>query len=95
MSKLIKEYGVIQRKVNELVGLQKPVNPDLRKRQIQILKQLDDEFVKSGDENIEIYKVRIRYNAMLKYISEELGLPIDKYIENIKELSSKMGVPID
>lgn len=95
MKNLIDEYGLIQKKVNNLMDMKKPVNPQLRKRQIQILEQLDDEFVKSGDENIAVYTVRIRYNSMLKYLSEQLGLPIDKYIQNIKDLSSKMGVPED
>ncbi len=95
MNKLISEYGAIQRKVNQLMDANMPVNKKLRQRQIQILQQLDDEFVKSGDENIAVYQVRIRYNSMLKYLCEELGLPIDKYIANLKELSSKMGIPQD
>ena len=95
MKNLIQEYGNIQRHVNQLTELKKPVDPKLRQRQIKILQQLDDEFVKEGQENLAVYQVRLRYNSMLKYLSEELGLPIEKYIQNIKELSSKMGVPED
>ncbi len=95
MKDLIQEYGKIQRHVNNLMDLNKPVDPRLRKRQIKILEQLDDEFVKEGQENIAVYQVRLRYNSMLKYLSEQLGLPIEKYIQNIKDLSSKMGIPED
>ena len=81
---LIEEYARIQRHINKLTDMNKPVNPKMRQRQIQILQQLDDEFVKSKEENIEVYKVRIRYNSMMKFFSEQLGLPVDKYVENIK-----------
>lgn len=90
---LIEEYARIQRHINKLTDMNKPVNPQMRQRQIQILQQLDDEFVKSKEENIEVYKVRIRYNSMMKFFSEQLGLPVDKYVENIKLLSRKMGIP--
>ena len=57
------------------------------------MEQLDDEFVKSGNETIEVHKARLQYNALLKYFSEELGLPIQKYINNIRSISRKMGIP--
>ena len=92
---LVKEYAIIQTNINKLISCNKPVDRSMRQRQIQILEQLDDEFVKKGDENTAVYKVRLRYNAMLKYYAEELGLPIKKYIENIKLLTRKMGIPVD
>ncbi|MBR6098391.1 hypothetical protein IKP85_01445 [bacterium] len=92
---LIKEYEIIQTNINKLTRMNTPVDRNMRIRQIQILEQLDDEFVKEGKENIAVYKVRLRYNAMLKYISDELGLPVKKYVENIKLLTRKMGIPAD
>ena len=88
---LIKEYEIIQTNINKLTRMNTPVDRNMRIRQIQILEQLDDEFVKEGKENIAVYKVRLRYNAMLKYISDELGLPVKKYVENIKYLPVKWG----
>ena len=64
---LIKEYEIIQTNINKLTRMNTPVDRNMRIRQIQILEQLDDEFVKEGKENIAVYKVRLRYNAMLKY----------------------------
>ncbi len=90
---LIKEYAVIQTNINKLLDRKMPVDRNMRTRQIQILEQLDDEFVKSGKENIVVYKARLQYNALLKYISEELGLPVEKYVENIRSLTRKMGIP--
>ena len=92
---LRKEYEMIQTNINKLIDNNKPIDRSLRNRQIQILEQLDDEFVKSGQENIMVYKARLQYNALLKYFSEELGLPINKYVENIKQLTRKMGIPED
>lgn len=93
MNKLITEYAQIQTKINQLTDAKLDINKSLRIRQIEILQQLDDEFIKSGTENIEVYKVRIRYNSMLKFLSEELGLPVNKYVENLKLLTRKMGIP--
>ncbi len=90
---LIKEYGQIQTTINNLVNSNKPVSPNMYKRQIQILEQLDDKFVKEGKENIKVYTVRIRYNSMLEYLAKKLNLPTDKYSENIKLLYRKMGIP--
>lgn len=90
---LIKEYAVIQKKINNLTSCNKPINPDLYRKQLQIVETLDDQFIKSGEENIEIYKVRIRYNVMMKYFAEKLGLSVDKYNAKIAELSRKMGIP--
>lgn len=92
---LVHEYSIIQTKINNLTAQNLPVDRTMRIRQVQILEQLDDEIIKQGKENIAVYKVRLRYNAMLKYISEELGLPVKKYIENIKLLTRKMGIPVD
>jgi len=89
---LIKEYGQIQTSINKLVNSKKPVNPDMFKRQMQILEQLDDKFVKEGHENIQVYTVRIRYNSMLEYLAKKLNLPTDKYVENINLLYRKMGI---
>lgn len=90
---LIKEYAIIQKKINNLTSSNKTVNADLYRKQLQIVETLDDQFVKSGEENIEIYKVRIRYNVMMKYFAEKLGLAVDKYNAKIAELSRKMGIP--
>jgi len=90
---LFKEYAIIQTNINKMLESKQPIDRSLRTRQIQILEQLDDEFVKQGQENIAVYKARLQYNALLKYFSEELGLPVEKYIENIRSLSRKMGVP--
>jgi len=84
-----REYALIQKEINKLTEMKKPYNPNMRKRQIQILQQLDDEFVKS--ENIKAYTIRIRFNSMMKFFAEELGLPVEKYVENLKLLSRKMG----
>jgi len=92
---LHKEYEIIQTKINQLEDLKKPVDRQLRMRQIQILETLDDEFVKSGNESIDVNLVRIRYNSMLKYLAEKLGLPIEKYIENLKQLAKKMGIDFE
>ena len=89
---LYKEYEIIQTKINQLTDLKKPIDRNLRIRQIQILETLDDEFVKSGKDTVDVCLVRIRYNSMLKYFAEKLGLPVEKYIENLKHLSSKMGI---
>ena len=89
---LYKEYEILQTKINKLEDLKKPVDRQLRIRQMQILETLDDEFVKSGKESIDVDLVRIRYNSMLKYLAEKLGLPIEKYIENLKQLAQKMGI---
>ena len=92
---LIKEYELLQTKINQLTDMNKPVDVQLKNRRIQILEQLDDEFVKEGQDSIEVNTVRIRYNSMLKYFAEELGLPVGKYVENLKELSRRMGIPED
>ena len=90
---IIEEYAQIQRTINKLTALKKPVNPKMQKRQIEILQQLDDELLNSKQENINIYIVRIRYNAMMKTFSEKLGLPIEKYVNNINLLTRKLGIP--
>ena len=92
---LIKEYELLQTKINQLTDMNKPVDVQLKNRRIQILEQLDDEFVKEGQDSIEVNTVRIRYNSMLKYFAEELGLPVGKYVEHLKELSRRMGIPED
>ena len=92
---LYKEYELIQTQINQLEDLKKPVDRALRIRQMQILETLDDEFVKSGKESIDVDLVRIRYNSMLQYLAEKLGLPVEKYIENLKQLAQRMGISFE
>ncbi len=89
---LRKEYEILQTQINRLEDLKKPVDSKLYLRRIKILEQLDDEFVKSNQENIGVYTQRIRLNSMLEYFAKKLNLPIEKYTENIELLMKKMGV---
>lgn len=87
---LKEEYKIIQTKINELIDLNKPIEKRLYLRQIEILEQLDEKLENNSPENILDFFTRYRYNLQLKYVAEKLNLPIEKYDENLKILTSKI-----
>lgn len=89
---LNQEYSTVVTELNKLRAAKQPLKRGLIEKQCKILEQIDDEYVKSGNENIEDYTARIRVNSILKYWSEKLGLPTDKYVANIDNMEVKMGI---
>ena len=90
---LTEEYAKIQKHINHLTDRHEEIDPKLYKRQLQIVSTLDKEVPNSDLDEINMCLLRLRYNAMMKYFSEKLQLPTEKYENTIEELSRIMGIP--
>lgn len=86
-----KEYDILQQQVKKCIQTKQPYD-NYVKRQIQIVEQVEDEFVKNAGENIDDYLMQIGYNSQLKSLAEKIGASTEKYVNKIKELTLKLGI---
>lgn len=89
-----KEFTLLQQQVKKCIQTNQPYDKYV-KRQIQIVEQVKDEFVKNAGENIDDYLMELGYNSQLKTLSEKIGLSTEKYVNKIKELTMKLGIEED
>ena len=66
------------------------------KKQIQVLQNSHDEFVKMAKaegydmDSQRVGDIRVRQYAAMRQLAKKIGLPVDKYDEVIKEIRIKM-----
>ena len=89
-----KEYAMLQQQVKKCMQTNMPFDKYV-KRQMQLVEQVKDEFVKNAGENIDDYLMELGYNSQLKTLSEKIGASTEKYVAKIKELTLKLGIEED
>lgn len=82
---------MLQQQIKNCIQTKQPFDKYV-KRQIQLVEQVEDEFVKNAGENIDDYLMQIGYNSQLKTLAEKIGTSTEKYVNKIKELTLKLGI---
>lgn len=97
-SKLKVEYDSLQKAILQKGSAGQPIDSQV-KRQIEIVEQIHDEYVKKVQEagggiinSVKAITNQIYYNSQLATLAEKIGLSAEKYKNKIVELSQRMGL---
>lgn len=88
-------FMVLQKQIEEAQKLNKPIDGYVKK-QIGLLKNAHDEFIKTAQEqgyeltNPRVGEIEIQQISSMKQLATKIGLPVDEYDEMIKSIQIRV-----